>query len=179
MAQHEWLHSCARMAVTSTGMEEITLENCLGLHLVVESTEPLRISLFEPGLLCIGVGPKMGLPALVAICDFGHCTRGVSVRDALFPSLLFLAQQWRLRVPVRKANVLMFDDEGQWRHVATRWGNSPQVDVGHQVRWPGCKAGASDAVSGAFGLQGARLMAVLQEMVVNDSMGFGAEDWGH
>lgn len=152
---------------------EITLENCIGLRLAVESLSPLRISNYERGLICIGVGKKGGMPALLALCDPTDCYEGIGATRSASVVLSFLEHHWRLRMAVRKCNLVLLDQYGTWHHLGVRWNEGTGIDWIEPVRWPEREPGSEDAFNGAFGGQASRTLGVLEEMVGGDLVRFG------
>lgn len=152
---------------------ETTLENCLGLRLVVKDISPLQITRLARGLICIGVGLKFGLPPLVAICDADDAVEGVGSREAAGSVVSFLEHQWRLRLPVRRSNLVVLDSRGKWQHASATGGSGSQAEMLGATRWPGCGEGSEESFLGVFGAQGQRVLGVLEEIVGGDRMSFG------
>lgn len=128
---------------------------------------------FERGIICIGVGAKSGLPPVVALCEAEDSTVGVPAMRSAGAVFSFLEHQWRLKMAVRKSNLVLLDQRGCWHHVGVQWQQARGIDWTEPVKWPGQDAGCEDALIGVFGAQASRILGVLEEIVGGDRMHFG------
>lgn len=149
---------------------ELKLDECVGLSLRLRSEVPLRVEWPEPGILCIGAGPFWGLPGLIALCEGDSADRSLcDARDApagVQGLLAFLQYQWSLSLAVKLALVVLWAPNSGWRHLPIRWhGREPMAGTPTSVTWPMADQGGDDALVGALGLQGQRILAVLDSMV--------------
>lgn len=110
---------------------------------------------------------------MVALCDPDDAYAGVSATRCASIALSFLEHHWRLRMAVRKSNLVLLDQFGAWHHLGIRWRQGNGIDWVEPVKWPFKELGSEGAFTGAFGAQAARALGVLEEIVGGDLVRFG------
>lgn len=147
----------------------IDLSQCFGLRLGVGNPTSGQVRVGCRGLVCAGVGEKLGQPALVGLVEEEVVTRPQDALPTLEAVVKELARQWNSRVPVRSANLVMNAWERGWWHVWLVWRGESLIQAdATPVNWPDVAPNSEAALEGVFGQQARRLLGVVEEMVAFD-----------
>jgi len=141
------------------------LEGCLAIRVHVPSVASRTVVAHADGILCIGVGMRLGMPPLVAICDETDAHGGASATNAMEYVLDFLKNAWYLKLPVAEANIVQHDSMGYWDLVRPEWRQSEPPGVRFlPLKWLETEPRSEAALRGAFGEQAKRMLDVMNGM---------------
>lgn len=134
-------------------------------RLRVEQMSPMRVSMGESGLLCVGIPEAHGFPGLVAVCDETAAHGGASATNSMEGVLTVLESWWVGKVAVSRSNIIELDSMGQWDVVMPTWKGARIQSVAFQpVKWVGCRPGSREAVLGVFGQMGELVLKAMETM---------------
>lgn len=131
----------------------------------VEHLCPVKVSMRDSGLLCVGIREMQDCPPLVAICDETAAHGGASATNSMEGVLTVLESLWVGKVAVSRSNIIELDSMGQWDVVLPTWKGTRVQSVAFQpVKWVGCMAGSKEAMLGVFGPMGAKVLEAMKTM---------------
>jgi hypothetical protein len=127
----------------------------ISLRMRVDDYSTKGIKQGEYGIVCAGVYPRDGLPALVLVADDDKNNHSMSLTNAVDGVLAHLDVMWSGGFPFRSSNIVEIDSMGYFDHIAVSWEDQGRTPATFSaLRWPGTEPRTREAFLGIYGVQG-------------------------